>query len=184
MALAGRGSTRRPRGSHNTQRRTTRNDELNRSAFRLGRLVGAGELNRDDVEQALLAACDVNGLNADDGERATLRTIASGLTAGMRYPRQRPARGHTGGGRTSKRASAREAGTSGGMPMRRQAQCATRPPGRWLPVLRPHMRPENQKCTSGHARPALVCGSIADAGHMRTRAHVKHHAGQAAQANT
>jgi archaellum biogenesis ATPase FlaH len=62
---------------------TSRNIQLNKSAFALGQLIGAQALNRDEVERALLAAAAGIGL----GEREARATIRSGLEAGMRQPR-------------------------------------------------------------------------------------------------
>ncbi|UBU11621.1 bifunctional DNA primase/polymerase [Nonomuraea gerenzanensis] len=64
-----------------------RNDQLNRSAYALGRLVGAYVLNQATAEAALRAAADAVGLIAEDGPRAVEATIASGLGAGLRKPR-------------------------------------------------------------------------------------------------
>jgi hypothetical protein len=58
----------------------TLNDELNRQAFRLGRLVGAGALSESHVREALLHAA----VRAGHPERGAERTISSGLGAGMR----------------------------------------------------------------------------------------------------
>lgn len=63
-----------------------RNDTLNRSAFALGQLVGAGALERHEAERQLARAARRVGLGAVEAAR----TIHSGLTAGMRRPR-RPA---------------------------------------------------------------------------------------------
>ena len=71
--------------------RGQRNDQLNRSAFSLGTLVGAGALAEADVTTALLAAAESIGLAADDGLAQTKRTIASGLAAGIAQPRNRRA---------------------------------------------------------------------------------------------
>ncbi|GIE95764.1 bifunctional DNA primase/polymerase [Paractinoplanes rishiriensis] len=60
----------------------TRNDTLNRAAFALGRLVGAGLLDTSDVTRELDAAARRSGL----GRAETRRTIRSGLTAGRRAP--------------------------------------------------------------------------------------------------
>jgi hypothetical protein len=60
----------------------TRNDTLNRAAFALGRLVGAGLLDPGDVTRELDAAARRAGL----GRAETRRTIRSGLTAGRRVP--------------------------------------------------------------------------------------------------
>jgi hypothetical protein len=67
-----------------------RNNQLNKSAFALGQLVGGGELPRGQVEYELLAAAERCGLVNDDGVRATERTIQSGLDAGEQSPRSTP----------------------------------------------------------------------------------------------
>ena len=59
-----------------------RSDQLNRSAFSLGTLVGAGALGQADVETALLAAAVQAGL----GHVEATRTIGSGLHAGNARP--------------------------------------------------------------------------------------------------
>lgn len=69
-----------------------RNNQLNRSAFNLGQLVGAGLLERHDVETALYNACSTNGLLQDDGERSVRATMQSGLNAGEAQPRRIPDR--------------------------------------------------------------------------------------------
>ncbi|HET9627204.1 MAG TPA: bifunctional DNA primase/polymerase [Kofleriaceae bacterium] len=61
----------------------TRNATLNNAAFSLGTLVGAGAIDRADVEQALLDAA----LECDLPDEEAERTIASGLDAGEREPR-------------------------------------------------------------------------------------------------
>ena len=60
----------------------SRNDTLNRAAFALGRLVGAGLLDAQTVTAELTAAAAFAGL----GRVETRRTIRSGLTAGRRQP--------------------------------------------------------------------------------------------------
>jgi hypothetical protein len=60
-----------------------RSDQLNRSAFALGTLVGGGALTFDAVSAALLDAA----LGAGLGYAEASRTIASGLRAGMARPR-------------------------------------------------------------------------------------------------
>jgi len=67
-----------------------RNDQANRSAFALGQLVGAGLLDRTEVERRVYDACVGNGLVADDGERSVRATLASGLNAGIAEPRRMP----------------------------------------------------------------------------------------------
>jgi hypothetical protein len=64
-----------------------RNAQLNRSAFSLGTLVGAGELTEDVVIDALFNAAIANGLVREDGKAACRATIASGLNAGVKQPR-------------------------------------------------------------------------------------------------
>ncbi len=61
----------------------TRNDTLNRSAYALGRLVGAGLLDGDQVTTELFIAARRNGLPA----REASSTLASGLGAGIDRPR-------------------------------------------------------------------------------------------------
>jgi hypothetical protein len=60
----------------------TRNDTLNRAAFALGRLVGAGLLDAATVTGELTAAARWAGL----GRAETARTIRSGLGAGRHRP--------------------------------------------------------------------------------------------------
>ncbi len=60
----------------------TRNDTLNRAAFALGRLVGAGLVDESAVRYELTRAAQHAGL----GRVETARTIRSGLTAGRRLP--------------------------------------------------------------------------------------------------
>ncbi|WP_203959476.1 bifunctional DNA primase/polymerase, partial [Sphaerisporangium siamense] len=66
-----------------------RNDELNRAAFILGTLVGAGVLPRHDAESALTQAAYSIGLDQDTNcnPRQIEATITSGINAGMRNPR-------------------------------------------------------------------------------------------------
>jgi hypothetical protein len=67
----------------------TRNAALNRASFCLYQLVAGGELDGEVVREHLIYAATVNGLVADDGLPAVLRTIASGRRAGMQNPRFR-----------------------------------------------------------------------------------------------
>ena len=65
-----------------------RNHKLNRSAFALGQLVGAGWITEAQVSAMLEnAAAD---LARDDGPIAVRKTINSGLRSGVREPRQMP----------------------------------------------------------------------------------------------
>lgn len=60
-----------------------RNTQLNKSAYALGQLIGAGALDRSSVETLLLNSARAIGL----GERESLATIQSGLAAGIQAPR-------------------------------------------------------------------------------------------------
>ncbi len=62
----------------------SRNDALNRAAYNLGQLIGAGLLSHETVERLLTAAALHIGLTP----RETAATLTSGLTAGMRNPRK------------------------------------------------------------------------------------------------
>lgn len=63
----------------------TRNDRLNRAAFKLGQLVGGGELAEQEVVDRLTEAATRAGLHG--GEIAS--TIGSGLQSGKQNPRHR-----------------------------------------------------------------------------------------------
>ncbi len=56
---------------------------LNRSAFCLGRIVGAGLLDQHTVERLLVDS----GVGIGLGERETIMTVRSGLRAGLDHPR-------------------------------------------------------------------------------------------------
>jgi hypothetical protein len=62
----------------------TRNHVLNRAAFNLGTLVGAGLLGREDVRGLLLEAAAACGLPA----RESADTVDRGLTDGEAHPRE------------------------------------------------------------------------------------------------
>lgn len=66
----------------------TRNDTLNKAAFALGQLVGAGLLSEFDVDRALVNAGELAGLPTREAQA----TVRSGLQAGMREPRDVPQR--------------------------------------------------------------------------------------------
>jgi hypothetical protein len=63
-----------------------RNGQLNTAAFQLSRLIPYGLLTETDIKSGLYQSCIMNGLAAEDGERACLRTIESGLRAGASEP--------------------------------------------------------------------------------------------------
>ncbi|MGO8903406.1 MAG: DUF3987 domain-containing protein [Isosphaeraceae bacterium] len=73
------------------------NETLNAAAFNLGQLVGAGVLNRSEVERRLLDAAA--GYVCKDGEHAARATIQSGLKAGQNQPRDLSHLNATGNGR-------------------------------------------------------------------------------------
>jgi hypothetical protein len=67
--------------------RGSRNNALNRAAFRLGGMVQRAWLERGAVEHELLEAAHTNGLVTEDGgSDKALATIRSGLDAGMGHP--------------------------------------------------------------------------------------------------
>jgi hypothetical protein len=61
----------------------TRNATLNRVAFRLGQIIGAGHLNEPDIEPLLIEHGIAIGLR----EREVVTTVHSGLRAGEGTPR-------------------------------------------------------------------------------------------------
>jgi Bifunctional DNA primase/polymerase, N-terminal len=63
-----------------------RNNTLNAVAYRLGRIVARGWLDRGTVEGELQAAAQSCGLVADDGIATVKKSIASGLNAGIKLP--------------------------------------------------------------------------------------------------
>lgn len=67
---------------------TGRNFRLFVASARLGALVGANLVSADLVERQLEAAAAECGLVGDDGRRAVLATIKSGLARGMAQPRE------------------------------------------------------------------------------------------------
>jgi hypothetical protein len=64
----------------------TRNDTLNKAAFKLGVSIAIGDLDRPTVERHLTAACVKNGLISPKGHglREVNQTIKSGIEAGLR----------------------------------------------------------------------------------------------------
>lgn len=69
-----------------------RGEQVNKSAFSLGTLVGAGALSRSEAEAGLFDAAYANGVVAKDGEKEIRRKIKRGLDAGMKQPRHIPER--------------------------------------------------------------------------------------------
>ena len=65
---------------------TGRNQQINASSFIIGRLVGAGLLDRHTAEQALFQAAEACGYVAKDGAAAAIATLRSGLASGERHP--------------------------------------------------------------------------------------------------
>lgn len=68
-----------------------RGEAVNRSAFSLGTLVGAGALSRSEAEAGLFDAAYANGVVSKDGEREIRAKIRRGLDAGIKQPRDIPA---------------------------------------------------------------------------------------------
>ena len=64
-----------------------RNARLNRAAFSLGQLVGAGKIERGDAEHRLIMAAGASNYIAKDGYAAARATIKSGLDRGEQEPR-------------------------------------------------------------------------------------------------
>lgn len=60
-----------------------RNDALNGVAYRMGKMVNAGWIDRASVEAALTEACRQNGYEAKHGAKAVFSTLESGLSKGM-----------------------------------------------------------------------------------------------------
>src|SRR5262249_32076268 len=63
-----------------------RNETLNAVAFRMGRMMARGWIDKQTVTDALLGACDANKYLREHGHRATVRTIERGIEAGEREP--------------------------------------------------------------------------------------------------
>jgi hypothetical protein len=63
-----------------------RNHLLNVLAYKMGRLVVRGWIQRHWVEDYLLGACKANGLLDEDGKNQCAATIRSGIEAGMQRP--------------------------------------------------------------------------------------------------
>jgi Protein of unknown function (DUF3987)/Bifunctional DNA primase/polymerase, N-terminal len=76
-----------------------RNETLNAVAFRLGRMIARGWVDKKTVTDALLDACDANKYLREHGHRATIKTIESGIEAGRKAPHpDLPDRGPPSGG--------------------------------------------------------------------------------------
>ena len=63
-----------------------RNHDLNAKAYRMGRMVARGWIEKSRVEAALTDACHANGYIKDKGIKATRDTLASGLRSGAAKP--------------------------------------------------------------------------------------------------
>ena len=66
------------------------NAALNVAAFNLGQIIAGGELTEQEVIEALIAGAEACGLDIAYGSPSVIKTINSGLRAGMKQPRQRP----------------------------------------------------------------------------------------------
>lgn len=67
-----------------------RGEQANKSAYKLGNLVGAGVLSRHEAENHIFNAAIANGSVQTDGEREIHAKIRRGLDAGIRMPRNIP----------------------------------------------------------------------------------------------
>jgi len=67
-----------------------RGEAVNRSAYNLGTLVGAGALSRQEAEVGLFDAAYANGVVSKDGEKEIRAKIKRGLDAGIKKPRAIP----------------------------------------------------------------------------------------------
>ena len=74
--------------------RGLRNAAINRGAFKIGGLVGAGALSESTAREGLLSAARTNGYVADHGERSSLDVIEHGLKAGIASPREINGKAH------------------------------------------------------------------------------------------
>jgi hypothetical protein len=63
-----------------------RNELLNKLAFRLGRMIVRGWIDRANVEAALIEAMQANGYVEEDGISAVKATLKSGIDAGEKEP--------------------------------------------------------------------------------------------------
>ena len=65
-----------------------RNHALNVAAHSMGTMCGAGWIDPASVVNALCEAASANGHTSKHGEQQTIKTIESGLNAGMTKPRE------------------------------------------------------------------------------------------------
>lgn len=65
-----------------------RNEQLNRSAFNIGQMVGAGWIGESEAIEGLKQAASDNGYIEKDGIGAAMSSIRSGLVAGRMSPRR------------------------------------------------------------------------------------------------
>ena len=65
-----------------------RNHALNVAAHSMGTMSGAGWIDPATIYEALLNAASANGHTSKHGEQQTIKTIESGLKAGMTKPRE------------------------------------------------------------------------------------------------
>lgn len=63
-----------------------RNNQLNNSAFKIGKHVPSGGIDRSDAIRALVEVAHEIGLVRDDGMHQVMQTIMSGISAGERSP--------------------------------------------------------------------------------------------------
>jgi hypothetical protein len=68
------------------QRSGTRNEALNKAAFRMATMAANGWAEKPEIVRTLSRACLENGLVADDGKATVHATLASGYDAGFKQP--------------------------------------------------------------------------------------------------
>ncbi len=102
-----------------------RNDTLNKAAYSLGQLIGAGILTYAAVEAALIAAAHRVGL----GRAEIAATVKSGLTAGMNNPSQlpKPEEHHAKPTTTPSNPTPPETGASAAAPVEAQVEAPAHP---------------------------------------------------------
>ncbi len=66
----------------------SRNHALNVAAHSMGTMSGAGWIDPVTISEALLNAASANGHTSKHGEQQTIKTIESGMNAGMSKPRE------------------------------------------------------------------------------------------------
>lgn len=63
-----------------------RNSMANAKSYHLSRMAANGWIEPDDITDALMEACEANGLISDDGAKSVAATVRSGVEAGLKNP--------------------------------------------------------------------------------------------------